>query len=181
MVYLFRKRKPKHVWGDPATSSINGFTELDKISSISKQFVGQKVPSLQKLQKLYLKPNISTRNDKKANLEPLLTNEITLEINSIQELDYHSDPKNNQELSDIFQQPTSQNQNDCNSSTESDDSNTIEEKDAVNLNNDEMNVKTINDAVLDASSAKEFFSRIEEYYKESYQRVLHIFVDTLQV
>jgi hypothetical protein len=163
MVYFFRKRKPKHSWGE-GTNIIYEFDELGALSKLSRSFYGKAVPNVSEL-KLHLKKYGHNRVE--------LEKETDVKQNDNIQKDLFA-PTNSAstELLENVNQESSLSHSSKNQRTFSKDSNhNVVSND---FNGDE-------EASLTIDKIKNFFTNLKSLYRNQYYQIVQIFVDTLEV
>lgn len=179
MVYLFRKRKVSHAWGNPENSDVmpitTGFQTIHDVSTIAKYFDGAEVPTIDDLEKFFSKDTTTTSTDSVFSKDM----EFLIENSEEDNKDQENSPTNY----DNSILPVS-----------------VSVTDEIKLYSDYLTrnspsnplPSTSSSAVVSSSSpsssspqdggrSMKFFKMLKDCYPDSYSRTLTIFINTLQV
>ena len=155
MVYLFRKRKVSHAWGNPQDSNFipitTGFKDIRNVSTIAKYFTGMEVPSMGELEDALSKCSAALPDEgSRKNSESFVENAGTK-------------PSFSSESNNIQFPVTAAGE--------------------IQLNTTEtINIQSLPSSSLEGGGrAQKFFEILRDNYPDSYGRTLTIFIDTLQV
>lgn len=164
MVYSFRKRKLKRAWGNSNANDNSGnnngnsngnvqynFNDLESAARLSSRFLGRPAPDLNDLATQFLKQS-----------------------------EVESDVEEGEDVEDV-----DNNIDNILRTTEADDDNNSSgHKILSNIHDSQYQQKVTEDDEFegtDLKKAKVFFSKLKDFYKENYDRVVLVFIDSLQV
>jgi hypothetical protein len=161
MVYSFRKRKLKRTWGNTTTNTTNtgiDFDDLEAAAKFSCRFLGQPAPDLRALAAQFKKQNEFNESD-----DGKVDNEE------------EEDHNNNNNQPNINHEP------DDNTSTSTEKLSSSTSPINEPPLSEEEEVDRIEDLETDLEKTKLFFAKLKHFYKDKYDRVVLVFIDSLQV
>jgi hypothetical protein len=167
-----RRKRPKTRWGQSNNTINFDFQDFDTLASIAATYLGKVVPTLQELQehvnKLIKDPELLKINEEKKPVAEKAKDSLTAATTTKKLTTIQPNPTltmQNKPAKKEAQRVPNQTSYPC-SSNESISSSTP--------------IDTV-DRIVHSPQIKTFFTKMREIYKENYEKIVQIFVDTLQV